>query len=56
MEKGLSKDGPFLPEMREKIREIIRCLGPRMIYTHTISAIRHVIEKKKEKKRLEKES
>ena len=42
------------PVMREKIREVMRFSGPRMIYSHPITAIRHVIETKKEKKRLEK--
>ncbi len=46
----------YKPEMREKIREVMRYSGPRMIFSHPITAIRHVIESKKEKKRLEKES
>lgn len=45
----------YKPVMREKIREVMRFSGPRMIFTHPIAAIRHVIETKKEKKRLEKE-
>lgn len=43
----------YKPEMREKIREVMRFSGPRMIFSHPITAIRHVIETKKEKKRLE---
>lgn len=43
----------YKPEMREKIREVMRFSGPRMIFTHPISAIRHVIETKREKRRLE---
>ena len=46
----------YQPAMREKIREVMRFSGPRMIFTHPIIAIKHVIETKKEKKRLEKES
>ncbi|MBQ8000872.1 MAG: nitrous oxide-stimulated promoter family protein [Ruminococcus sp.] len=45
----------YKPEMREKIREVMRFSGPRMILHHPIMAVRHVIESKKEKKRLERE-
>lgn len=44
----------YKPEMREKIRQVMRFSGPRMIFYHPITAIRHVIETKKEKRRLEK--
>ena len=44
----------YKPEMREKIRKVMRFSGPRMIFYHPIVAIRHVIETKKEKRRLEK--
>ncbi len=43
----------YKPEMREKIRAVMRFSGSRMIFHHPIAAIRHVIETKKEKKRLE---
>lgn len=43
----------YKPAMREKIREVMRFSGPRMIFHHPVAAIRHVIETKKEKKRLE---
>ena len=43
----------YKPEMREKIREVMRFSGPRMIYTHPVAAVRHVIETKREKRRLE---
>ena len=46
----------YKPEMREKIREVMRFSGPRMIFSHPIMAVRHVIESKKEKKRLEKKN
>lgn len=39
----------YKPEMREKIREVMRFSSPRMIFHHPITAIRHVIETKKEK-------
>lgn len=46
----------YKPAMREKIREVMRFSGPRMIFYHPIMAVRHVTESKKEKKRLEKEN
>lgn len=45
----------YKPDMREKIRIVMRYSGPRMITTHPYLAIKHVIETKKEKKRLERE-
>lgn len=44
----------YKPEMREKIRVVMRFAGPRMITPHPIMAISHVMETKKEKRRLEK--
>ena len=46
----------YKPEMREKIREVMRFSGPRMILSHPVMAVRHVIESKKEKRRLEHEN
>ncbi len=43
----------YKPDMREKIRGVMRFSGPRMIFYHPIMAVRHVIESKKEKRRLE---
>ena len=43
----------YQPEMREKIRQVMRFSGPRMLLYHPVLAIRHVIESKKEKYRLE---
>jgi hypothetical protein len=43
----------YQPEMREKIRAVMRFAGPRMLLVHPVAAIRHVIETKKEKRRLE---
>ena len=43
----------YRPDMREKIREVMRFSGPRMLLHHPIPAIRHVIEEKREKRRLE---
>ncbi len=41
----------YQADMREKIREVMRFSGPRMLFSHPVDAIRHVIEAKKEKKR-----
>ncbi len=46
----------YKPDMREKIRSVMRFSGPRMIFSHPTMALRHVIESKREKKRLEKEA
>lgn len=43
----------YKPEMRERIRKVMRYSGPRMIFHHPVIAVRHVIETNKEKKRLE---
>ena len=43
----------YKKDMREKIREVMRFSGPRMLFHHPIMAIRHVIETKKEQKRME---
>ena len=43
----------YKPEMRERIREVMRFSGPRMIFYRPVTAIRHVIATKREKKRLE---
>ena len=44
----------YRPDMREKIRAVMRFSGPRMIFHHPIAAIRHVISTKIEKRRLKK--
>ena len=43
----------YKPEMREKIRAVMRFSGPRMIFHHPVAAVRHVLETKKERIRLE---
>lgn len=45
----------YKPEMREKIRAVMRYSGPRMIFRHPVLAVRHLIATKREKRRLEKE-
>ncbi len=43
----------YKTEMREKIKAVMRFSGPRMIFYHPVTVVRHLIETKKEKKRLE---
>ena len=43
----------YKPEMREKIRAVMRFSGPRMLLVHPVMAVRHVIESKREKQSLE---
>ena len=45
----------YKSDMREKIKDVMRFSGPRMLFIHPIMAIRHVLESKKEKRRLEKQ-
>ena len=46
----------YKPEMRERIREVMRFSGPRMIFHHPVAAIRHVVETRAEQRRLRKGS
>lgn len=41
----------YRPEMREKIRQVMRFSGPRMLFSHPMMAIRHMIETQREKQR-----
>ena len=43
----------YKPDMRERIRAVMAFSGPRMLLYHPVMAIRHLIETKKEKKRME---
>lgn len=43
----------YKPDMQEKIRIVMRFSGPRMIFYRPVVAIRHVVETKREKKRLD---
>lgn len=45
----------YKPEMREKIREVMRFSGPRMLTVHPLMALHHVIASKQEKRRMENE-
>lgn len=46
----------YKPDMREKIRSVMRWSGPRMIFHHPILAVSHVVESWKERKRPENEN
>jgi len=39
----------YKPEMRQRIKEIMRYSGPRMIWHHPVMAIQHLIHNKKNK-------
>ena len=43
----------YKPDMRERIRAVMRWSGPRMLFHHPVLAVRHVIESRREKRRLE---
>lgn len=42
----------YKPEMREKIRTVMRFSGPRMIFYHPIKAMKHLILTKYEKRHM----
>lgn len=42
----------YKPDMRERIRAVMRYSGPRIVFSHPILAMRHLIETKRQKKRL----
>lgn len=46
----------YKPEMREKIKAVMRFSGPRMIFYHPVTAVKHLIATQKEKKLLEDKS
>lgn len=41
----------YKPDMRERIRVVMRYSGPRMLRSHPVLAIRHLVESKLEKRR-----
>lgn len=45
----------YKPEMREKIRQVMRYAGPRMIFYHPATAISHMFSVMNEKRKLKKE-
>lgn len=44
----------YKKDMQTKIREVMRYSGPRMLLDHPLIAISHVLETKREKKKLKK--
>lgn len=42
----------YRPEMRERIRTVMRYAGPRMLLHHPVMAIRHMIESQRERRRV----
>ena len=45
----------YAPQMREKIRAVMRYSGPRMMFYHPVAAIRHAVSTIREKKRLQRQ-
>ena len=45
----------YKPDMRVTIKEVMRYSGPRMVFSHPIIATKHLIETKREKKKMSKE-
>ena len=45
----------YRPEMREKIKAVMRFSGPRMIFHHPFAAVSHVLSTRMEKRRMEKQ-
>lgn len=43
----------YKPDMQQRIRQVMRFSGPRIMFYHPILAIKHVIESRKEKRSLE---
>ncbi len=37
----------YKPEMRQRVKEVMRYAGPRMIFHHPVMAVRHLIHNKK---------
>lgn len=37
----------YKPDMRKRIREVMRFAGPRMLFYHPVTAIRHLIQERK---------
>lgn len=42
----------YKPEMREKIRQVMRFSGPRMAFYHPVMAMQHVISSRREAQKL----
>ena len=46
----------YKPEMREKIKEVMKYAGPRMLHTHPIFSMAHVVQMIQYKKKLKKQT
>ena len=46
----------YKPEMREKIKEVMKYSGPRMIFSHPFYAVSHVVQTVKYKRKIKKET
>ena len=46
----------YKPDMRERIKDVMKWAGPRMIFTHPVFAMGHVFQMIKYKKKLKKEA
>ena len=46
----------YKPDMREKIKDVMKWAGPRMIFTHPIFAMKHVFQMISHKRKLRKEA
>lgn len=46
----------YKPDMRERIKDVMKWAGPRMIFTHPVFAMGHVFQMIKCKKKLKKEA
>ncbi len=42
----------YKPDMREKIRQVMRFSGPRMVFYHPVMAVRHVVSTRREARKL----
>ena len=53
---SLCKIHCYTPDMREKIKDVMKWSGPRMIFTHPVFAFRHVFQMINYKRKLKKEA
>lgn len=44
---GKCKTHCYKPDMREKIIEVMKYSGPRMIFIHPVAAVRHLLDSRK---------
>lgn len=42
----------YKPDMQQRIRQVMRFSGPRIMFYHPILAVKHIIESRKEKRSL----